>query len=1021
MASRTFFSVASDSTNAPGDVDGATAGAGSPPSAEVEEAASKLNLEYYPDRKEVDLGLAELFRLVGNGPGHERAWHFYQNLQNLSQDLTSDQRDQMIRFLGEDPTLLSSERIIFLVEKIALSERNEFHHESAIKAALNRDSLATAMDYHRKSLDQSIYASGASLILRHTIEHEEWYKAMETVTDYFFEYCRHNEIEVHYETMWEDIDRSLIWHHVYQLPFSILSQKAAAVAAFAAHATELATELATEPTEPATEPAIEPATEPATEPAIEPAIKPAIEPTIEPGAAAQRFALEVIIAAFSVQLHNFDDVDVPLDDARLAANLKVHEELFGEQERLTQGLKTQMTLMHNRAIAQLLVDKIGKYRATAFRYYQNMRRKELVPNREALEFLLRGFASAAESVGIFAVIDDFRNYHIKIPMALLPRIIQALANVGELESVHEFFREYLDRGGKPSEFVFKALLHVHVRRAEAHHVVEQFHDLPLKYGFVQTAATYAQVIQAYARVGVVEEAVAWFDRMVEAGHKPEGTTYYHMIQMYAKRGDSEAVQRLFRESQAAGLESPMNIVNSVVLALVRNDRLEEARKLCEEALDLKLKYPPTRMWNYLLAAYAHTGSVEHVREIHSRMREAGVPANAETYSALLRSLTHRRLPNHARVLMFRVLPRVGIAPVSIHYAIIMNGYLMRGDYSMVLRVYKDMLSKRVAPTQGAQALLLQAVAAIEKLHTSSSEQPSELARTLLLFKQIVTNMNTKELARPGVIPALGADKLDETFPSINFRVLLSLYGRAGAFDKVRELYHEYLAKVKESKGTGDFIPPIGLLSALLAANDEARDFGEVDRCWHLGLEKFKQLADPSDIGDDEPWRPLYSRRFLLNQPLLIYLISLETQDRIDDVTATVESLLDQGAELYNTAWNMYVQILARNGRERLAFSICERELMEEWYGWESMGNRLSVKRRFENIKPDGIRVTKRFPHYETVAYLAAAFIKTRSRDPTVVPALMKIAPRVVNMVVNMPKADDSVQSSILVKDEDSYV
>ena len=958
ITSRTFSSIASDPKNGTGDAEHATARAGSLPSVDVGEPISKLGLEYYSDRMDIDSRLAELFNSPGNRPDHEKAWQFYQNLQHLSEELTPQQLQHMIQYLNTEPTSFSSERVISLVEKIPFSERDEFHHTSAIRAALNQDSLEIAMDFHRRSLRQMMYPGGASLILRYAIELKEWKKAIETLDDYFYEHCRRKKVDMDYRTIWEDIDRSSIWRDVRRLPFTFLLARAGAAAEYA---TQMATQTATP---------------------------------------ARWFALEVITEAFSIQIGEISNMDT-------------HYSLFNMARNMGNGLETQMSLLYNRAIYQLLIYDVKKHEKIAVEYYRQVKTEKWVPEGKLLDLLLNLFCAAADSTGIYEVIDDFRRHYREIPISKMRRLIKTFSKLGEAEPVYELLREYVERGGKHPEFTFNSLLAVHHRRAEPHLVVKCFYDLQRDYGFVPNVDSWNWVIGTHTRTGDLEGAKTWFDRMVEAGSQPDARTYQSLMQMYARRGDIEAVHRLFRESENAGVKPDLGMIESLVLVLIKYDRFDDARKVVEDALHMDSDHPRTTMWNHLIRTYAKRGDLIQVREIHKRMHEVGVPADTETYAALIRCLTHRRMPRSANKILYYILPRAGIEANALHWELVMSGFFERKSYNRVLMLYKDMLRGKISPTQGTQNILLKTVAALERQNDDGAQQPRELARTLAVFKQSLVNMNPAELAPKRLRLFVGKERINEAFISVNFSRLMSIYGREAAFDKVRELYEQYLATAMKFQGTIDFIPPIELLTALLAANAEAREYAEVDRCWQFVMEKANQIAAPSDLVEGKPWQALYTARFILNVPLTIYMLCLETQDRIDQITALIESLVGLGFEFNSVTWNAYVQILSRNEREKLAFTVCERELLEEWYGWESLGHTKNLQRKFALIKPDSVRPTKRFPAYETMVYLAGAYMKARLKDTNIAKELAQIAPKAMNAVGSMPQIDDEYQDRIL--------
>ena len=964
---RAFSSMASDSTNATGNNKGTTAQADSLLSSEVEGPASKPRLEYYSDRIQIDSRLAELFESPRNEPNYEKAWHYYQNLQNLSEDLTPQQLEKMIQYLITGSSPSSSERVMHLMEKIPFSERNKSHHELVIRAELDRFFLDRAMAYHRKSLQQIIYPNGVSRILRFTIEQGKWYEAVETLNSYFDELCRHRNEEMDDPTIWSTIDRSSIWYHVRHLPCSVLSQRAVQAANFVLkNGTQIAS-------------------------------------------SARRFALELSLEAFTVQ------VDENLD-------LDTHRKLFDLARSLQKGLETLEPSFYNQAIGQLLIQQLKNHEELAIEFYRELKNAVWVPESDILEILFHKFCAAKDATGILQVIDDFRRHYLELPISWYRRVMSVLAFHGEAESVHGLFKEYVQRGGKYLADMFDPLLFVHNRRAEPHHVARCFDDLQRNHGFIPKLSSWNIVISTYTRIGDVQGAMTWFARMLEAGIKPSTETYTYLMQMYGKKGDVEAVQRLFQQSEAAGNQPDLTMIDALVLVLVKNDMLDEARKLVEEALRVKSKQHRTYMWNYIMDAYAHRGDLVRVKEIHKRMHEVGVPANADSYCILMRCFTMQRRPDMAGILLFHILPGAGIRTNHSQWTTILQGWYERGVFTRVLRIYGKMLTENIKPDAVTKLTLLRAIAAIEGQQMDRVEQPKgELVRTMALFKQIIMDMNPAEMAVAGRGPSARLNRLDEAFVSTNFTHLMFLYGREGAFDKVRELYEQYLATAMKFQGTIDYIPPIEVLSALLSANVEARDYGEADRCWRFSVEKAKQLAGRSDTGDGTSWRALYQHRFMLNMPLTLYMTCLEAQEKIDQITDTVESMEALGFEFHSSAWNLYVMILARKGREKLAFSICERMLMDQWYGWESLGDVAYIESQFGRLKPDGIRPVKYFPEYQTLVYLAAAYVKVRTKDPDAIREMAKKAPRTMNAVANMPRRDDDIQSSILESAEDSDV
>jgi hypothetical protein len=67
----------------------------------------------------------------------------------------------------------------------------------------------------------------------------------------------------------------------------------------------------------------------------------------------------------------------------------------------------------------------------------------------------------------------------------------------------------------------------------------------------------------------------------------------------ALRGDVAGVQALLRQPDAKDNKRNVEAVDSLVLAYIKNDELEDAERFVEAALTMDLIGSRTRMWNYL--------------------------------------------------------------------------------------------------------------------------------------------------------------------------------------------------------------------------------------------------------------------------------------------------------------------------------------------------------------------------------------------------------------------------------------
>lgn len=467
------------------------------------------------------------------------------------------------------------------------------------------------------------------------------------------------------------------------------------------------------------------------------------------------------------------------------------------------------------------------------------------------------------------------------------------------------------------------------------------------------------------------------------------------------------------------------MIDTLVTANIQDERLDEAEQLVVEATKMSLEGSRNFMWNALLNAHAFRKDVTKVSALHKKMQEFGVAADNMTYAALMTALAVLKQPDAAAKIMKTVMPRAKVMPTTIHYAILMGGYLATKQYDKVFSLYQDMLHEKLTPTMSTQNVLLRAAAAVDRKSQdlkAESGDKTAYTRAQQTFDYALANLDPMELAASEPRKFVSGRPINEAFSSTYFEYLIFLYGSNAAFDKVSELYDVYIRTVpKYTNQNIEASPPVRLLSALMITHIRDKNYAEVDRCWTLALSKAQQLAHDSTPSDNsKPISVLHSRRFILSLPLSHYIAALQTQNRRSDLITTVTALQDLGFSLTSPNWNAYIRALATStysSQQAYAFQLCEKELMPYWPGWKFFGDPQYMKtNRFQPISRATHLITqKRMPAYNTLVELAGAYLlakKRRGREPSV-RDLTEMAPMTVDAVVNMPRLEDAAQTLIL--------
>lgn len=890
--------------------------------------------------------------------GYDEAWRLYKNMQRSDAVVPSRELIKLLDLLATSSRKVDAERSIVLIDQIPLEDRRAINYHHAIIAAIRLYKLEKASSLHREASLRIQGSYGTAALLLYTVVNESWQAAVKA----WDEYWQHKELY---------FERPDLWTAVDAIPLPQLIGKAISAGKFALGQLE-GSNLDGLPS----------------------------------GFKMRDFAIQLIIRTFHSKGSDFD--------------AEQHRQLF----RTLKALKDLDVEDYKLAIYQQLSVNDRAHGRAAISYYRDLRvNPELVPGHNILKAILQQYRQVHSIDGMRLVLSDYRKYHGGPTASVYRDIIYEEAYQGDADAVHELFNERCNRLGIPTIVRdFRPLLMVHSTRAETHEVCKQFHRLSQEFGIEPDVHCWNMVIAAHARAGDVGGALDWFTKLLDSKVQPDSYSFGSMMNMYANRGDLEAVEELLQQSKTVVDKMSTAMVDSLVLAHIRNDGLEEAEKMVESAVNVDLQGSKTHMWNFLLNAYAFRGDIENLARVQKRMREVAIPQDSMTYVAMMQGLVIRRRPHDAKKILTEIMPKKGIRATAAHYAVIMGGYFAIKNYPMIFSLYRRMIERQIRPQLSNQSMMIKAAAEADRYEHQEQGIPEEgfnLSQAEAMLEQTLSSMDATDISAREPKKGVGVQRLDEAFVSTHFDYLIFVYGRQKAFDKVTALFDKYIETAKRFQPENDLSPvspPTDMLRALMVAHLHQNDHESVQRCWDLALEKGAELARPASASDlSQPGWVLPSRRFILNLPFLEYMKSLDAQSRVDDLSSAVDALHAAGYALDNNAWNLYIEILARAKLIGRAFALCEAQLMPGWLGW--LGP-FKWKRTFKQRSVRVFHLAQLSPHYRTMVHLAAAFVDLRIRNAHLVrdremEELESAAPRTVAAVTSMPRRDDELQTTVL--------
>lgn len=650
--------------------------------------------------------------------------------------------------------------------------------------------------------------------------------------------------------------------------------------------------------------------------------------------------------------------------------------------RLWRGLRLDVKHFQRnsaRAISKLL--SMHQQKLAVFLYKSVRDSKHLYFSPPLLVRILDVFCKYGDAAGQDMVLADWTTLFDRPTSQLLRKCISARAYRGDVKRIQHLFTTLLERGIGTEDGIRNAddlnpLLVAHARRGEVsacEAIFEQIHDV---YGFKPTDKNRNILLNAYGKSNFLDEAYKLYTSMVAEKNsvsKPhDGYTVGTMMGIFTQQGDFNGVNDVYDAAVDSGTKVTTAMLDCIVYSHIQRNELKKAEQLCMQATTRIVDEPPTRMWNYLLVAYAMRRDLDNLQRVHRKMDSKNVPFDGHTYAALLLALAVGGQPGRGKQIMMEVMPQAGVKVTGFHYAIVMGGFIRTEEYDNVLRLHQEMLQDSDLYTRDTAAStrmqVMKATAMLDQkyLDEGSTEDQFKMADQYFFETLNSGPDDVASTARKGI---KGSEALDIAQLYSKFDFYIFLAGHSRAFVKVQELTQQFLSLAPAERKKAI---PLKLYSSLMIAQYKEGDHQAVEDTWNMAYDIAKYQA--RDIKGGR--LVLYNRRFDLSRLLSTLIQSYRDTNKMAQLKAIVRQVTDAGFELDSKNWNLYIQALTRTHAYSEAFEQCEIKLMPGWLGWQKVRAKLPVRNRLD-IATRRLKENPTYfrPVFHTLLFLAKAYIE----------------------------------------------
>ena len=650
------------------------------------------------------------------------------------------------------------------------------------------------------------------------------------------------------------------------------------------------------------------------------------------------------------------------------------------------------------------------------------------PSAIMTDVLVKIFRLNNNVTGCFMVLEDYERAGLTMTTYMCTLLAQVFAAKGELNALVRVFFQFENRdqsfddhnASLHQQKMYNYMLHVHIGRVDPTAALESFRKLQAEYGFRANARSYNQMIQVYAAVGDATAALLWLQKLEDQGLRPDAVSFASVMNIYAKRGDIDAVQDLYDDYKSRGLPMDEPILRALVRGLVMAAQPARAERLAKKLLQSVSDKTRTHFWNQLLRAAAFSRNLAKFNALRAEMDAFGIPQGEETIGIILDSLCRNRRVEEAWWILRDWNFDDRLERKSLHYAIVMAGYLDAVPMGWrVEGVFTHMLENKVKPDINVFAILIRAAGQRDEAEDNSDGKHLALARRV--FDASLPLLSPASLASLQGVKFSVSDSLKQDFYSLPYQFMVALYGSSGALEAVQGIFQQYRQKLQEVGEVPELENlPTRMLAALMLVHRQAGNDEDLERCWQVARQNSRTNFGRAGAANDESNWVIPTRRYAMTNVVNEYFLYLRQANRQDRMVEVVDELETDGFQLPGRLLNVYVRALTtsiESEHRYLAFELCEERMSHTWPGWGQVGTTKARSDPYfrQRKRQMGIEPSFCFFEYETMVRLATVLRFARSgaflpESDVSRKRLADIAPFTVSAVASLPKYYDEEQA-----------
>ncbi|XP_022775298.1 pentatricopeptide repeat-containing protein At4g36680, mitochondrial-like [Durio zibethinus] len=255
-------------------------------------------------------------------------------------------------------------------------------------------------------------------------------------------------------------------------------------------------------------------------------------------------------------------------------------------------------------------------------------------SRYAQDLTVRRLAKSRRFSDIESLVESHKTDPKISEEPFLSTLIRSYGIAGMLDHAIKTFHQ-MDQFGTPrSSISFNSLLSACNQSRQFDKVPQLFDEIPKKYsGVSPDKVSYGILIKSYCEAGHAEKGIEVLREMERKSVEVNAVTLTTILNALYKKGKEEEAEKLWSEMMKNGCELDVASYNVRIMNF-QGGEPEKVRELIDEMSTMGLK-PDTISYNYLMTCYCKNGMLDEAKKVYEGLEGNGCNPNAATFRTLV--------------------------------------------------------------------------------------------------------------------------------------------------------------------------------------------------------------------------------------------------------------------------------------------------------------------------------------------------------------------------------------------------